>query len=254
MDDFEPYPRPVSDPAADGLPETADDDSFADDELDRGRTADGPSPYPSPPDREDGPTSLNDYGTTAQERFDGERLTRRLRREQPDVDDASVALDPGPALAGDAELRQTSEQVADDSDNLEAEDAIDPRLGSEVSMFDRDVPGIPTLRTVGRLVALDEVGGDEVAFDAGVSGGGFSAEEGAMHEVSEEELDDQSEPGDPYLDERDLGPLIRTGAEQPWDAADLAVAEGRDPTPANVARAQRELDELGPAAIEKTVP
>ncbi|MEU7873638.1 hypothetical protein [Dactylosporangium sp. NPDC049140] len=46
----------------------------------------------------------------------------------------------------------------------------------------------------------------------------------------------------------------RTGAEQEWTAEDLAVAEGRDPTPDNVRRAQHELDELGPAAIEKTVP
>jgi hypothetical protein len=47
---------------------------------------------------------------------------------------------------------------------------------------------------------------------------------------------------------------VRTGAEQEWTAEDLAAAEGRDPTPENVRRAQRELDELGPAAIEKTVP
>ncbi|MEV8516883.1 hypothetical protein [Dactylosporangium sp. NPDC051484] len=46
----------------------------------------------------------------------------------------------------------------------------------------------------------------------------------------------------------------RTGADQEWTAEDLALAEGRDPTPANLRRAQRELDELGPAAIEKTVP
>jgi hypothetical protein len=46
----------------------------------------------------------------------------------------------------------------------------------------------------------------------------------------------------------------RTGADQPWDAEDLAVAEGRDPTPANVERARRELAEDGPAAIERTVP
>ena len=31
----------------------------------------------------------------------------------------------------------------------------------------------------------------------------------------------------------------RTGADQPWDAEDLAVAEGRDPTPANVERARK---------------
>jgi hypothetical protein len=49
-------------------------------------------------------------------------------------------------------------------------------------------------------------------------------------------------------------PIIRTGAEQPWDPEDLAVAEGRDPTPKNVERARRELEELGPAAIERLVP
>ncbi|MDG6101708.1 hypothetical protein [Dactylosporangium aurantiacum] len=56
-----------------------------------------------------------------------------------------------------------------------------------------------------------------------------------------------SEPGDRPV-------KVRTGAEQPWDPEDLAVAEGRDPTPKNVERSRRELEELGAAAIEKTVP
>ncbi|WP_327011996.1 hypothetical protein OHA72_25420 [Dactylosporangium sp. NBC_01737] len=47
---------------------------------------------------------------------------------------------------------------------------------------------------------------------------------------------------------------VRTGADQPWDPEDLAVAEGRDPTPKNVERSRRKLEELGPAAIEGTVP
>lgn len=47
---------------------------------------------------------------------------------------------------------------------------------------------------------------------------------------------------------------FRTGAEQPWDPEDLAVAEGRDPTPENIERARRELEKYGPAAIERTVP
>jgi hypothetical protein len=46
----------------------------------------------------------------------------------------------------------------------------------------------------------------------------------------------------------------RTGAEQPWEPVDLAVAEGKDPTPRHVDFARRELENLGPAAIEKTVP
>jgi Family of unknown function (DUF6158) len=47
---------------------------------------------------------------------------------------------------------------------------------------------------------------------------------------------------------------VRTGAEQPWDPVDLAVAEGRDPTPRNIERARQELAQDGPAAIERTVP
>lgn len=54
--------------------------------------------------------------------------------------------------------------------------------------------------------------------------------------------------------ERQPEQSYRTGAEQPWDPEDLAVAEGRDPTPENVERARQELDEDGPSAIEKTVP
>jgi hypothetical protein len=47
---------------------------------------------------------------------------------------------------------------------------------------------------------------------------------------------------------------VRTGAEQPWDPEDLAVAEGRDPTPENVERARRQLERDGAKAIERTVP
>lgn len=47
---------------------------------------------------------------------------------------------------------------------------------------------------------------------------------------------------------------LRTGAKQPWEPADLAVAKGLDPTPENVERARRELDQDGAAAVEKTVP
>jgi hypothetical protein len=49
-------------------------------------------------------------------------------------------------------------------------------------------------------------------------------------------------------------PLIRTGAEQAWDPEDLAVAQGKDPTAENVARAAAELKRDGAAAIERTVP
>ncbi|BCJ29562.1 hypothetical protein AB0I55_03110 [Actinocatenispora sera] len=56
------------------------------------------------------------------------------------------------------------------------------------------------------------------------------------------------------MSEQQPEPVARTGADQPWDPEDLAEAEGEDPTPENVRRAAEELDEEGPAAIEKTVP
>ncbi|MGC4807168.1 hypothetical protein [Micromonospora sp. DT233] len=61
--------------------------------------------------------------------------------------------------------------------------------------------------------------------------------------------------GDPYGGGTGAGgDNIRTGAEQPWEPADLVRARGQDPTPENVERARRELAERGQAAVEKTVP
>lgn len=59
-------------------------------------------------------------------------------------------------------------------------------------------------------------------------------------------------PRDDAAAERQM--RYRTGAEQPWDPEDLAMAEGRDPTPENIERARRELERDGQAAIERTVP
>jgi hypothetical protein len=50
------------------------------------------------------------------------------------------------------------------------------------------------------------------------------------------------------------GSAARTGAEQPWEPADLAAAQGREPNPHNIERAREELENDGPAAIERTVP
>jgi hypothetical protein len=76
---------------------------------------------------------------------------------------------------------------------------------------------------------------DDVAVDAFITGGGPDADNPEFRQPGEE-------------------PHVRTGADQPWDPEDLAVAEGRDATPENVERARRELEEEGPAAIERTVP
>jgi uncharacterized protein DUF5709 len=172
MDDQ--YPKRVSDPAADGLPEYADDDSSARDDVDSARAADGPSPAPLPPGRDDGPLAMDEYGTTPEEQRRGEPMDQRLAREEPDVSPDAL---PG--------LREaTGGPALDDV-------PVDPHLDSPVSMYDRDEPGLPPNGRVGRLVAPDEGAHqddekDEVAFDAGAAGGGASAEELAMHTVPEE--------------------------------------------------------------------
>jgi hypothetical protein len=66
-------------------------------------------------------------------------------------------------------------------------------------------------------------------------------------EISATPVQDRPTGSDDRLD-------ARTGADQPWDPEDLAAAQGKDPTPVNVERAQRELEDIRPAAIEKTVP
>lgn len=76
---------------------------------------------------------------------------------------------------------------------------------------------------------------DDVAVDAFVTGGGPDSENPQFLEPGRE-------------------PVIRTGADQPWEPVDLAMAKGWDPTPANIERARKELERDGAAAIERTVP
>jgi hypothetical protein len=175
MDDS--YPKRVSDPAADGIPEYADDDSTAWDDVESPRAADGPDPYPLPGDRDDGPEAIDEYGTTPDEQRRGEPIDLRLAREEPDVTTDSIGAD----LRDEEDERPWQDDVP-----------VDPHLNSPVSMYDRDDPGLPPSGRVGRLVAPDEgahedTEKDEVAFDAGAAGGGASAEELAMHPVPDDE-------------------------------------------------------------------
>jgi hypothetical protein len=107
----------------------------------------------SPPER---PLAVDDWGTTAREEAQDEDLDDRLARERPDVD-------------------------ADDGDGLG--DAPD----TDGELWDGEVGEA----RAGRLVASDEGGGpdddDELfAVDVGVDGAAASAEEAAVHVVSEE--------------------------------------------------------------------
>src|SRR2546421_2160911 len=175
MDDS--YPKRVSDPAADGIPEYADDDSTAWDDVESPRAADGPDPYPLPPDREDGPAAIDEYGTTPEEQRRGEPIDLRLAREEPDVTPDAI----GAVLRDEEDPAPWQDDVP-----------VDPRLDSPVSMYDRDEPGLLPNERVGRLVRPDEgahedAEKDEVAIDVGAAGGGASAEELAMHPVPDDE-------------------------------------------------------------------
>lgn len=107
----------------------------------------------SPPER---PLAVDDWGTTAREEAEDEDLDDRLARERPDVD-------------------------ADDGDGLG--DASD----TDGELWDAEVGEA----RAGRLVAGVEGGApdddDELfAVDVGVDGAAASAEEAAVHVVSEE--------------------------------------------------------------------
>jgi uncharacterized protein DUF5709 len=110
------------------------------------------------------------FGTTAGEEREGESLDRLLAEEEPDP--ASDAGDEEPwEVTGD-------EDAADeDIDGLLLDDGPDPRAG--------------------RLVADDEGAhqaseADLVAHDAGIDGGGATAEEAAMHVVDDDDYDIRS--------------------------------------------------------------
>lgn len=143
------FPTPVSDPESDGLPETADDDSSARDDLESVRVADGPDPAALPGDE---PQAIERFGTTAEEQRQGEPLDAKIAREslEPAIDE--------PQATRDADVF--------------AEAPIEP-TDSAVSMYDT-----PEGEPVGRLV---EDG--EGAHDVGADGGGATAEERAIHET-----------------------------------------------------------------------
>jgi hypothetical protein len=107
------------------------------------------------------------FGTTAAEQLAGESHDQLLAEEEPDVG-ANGYAEPGAAIGGD--------------ENATEEDMI--RFSGELA---------PDPRT-GRLVVDDEGAqflgeSDLIAQDAGIDGGGATAEEAAVHVVSDAEVD-----------------------------------------------------------------
>jgi hypothetical protein len=99
----------LSDPASEGPPDTADDNSSAYDDVDTGRRADGPNPAALPSDR---PQAVDRFGTTADEQPAGESLDYRRSQEEPDVQPEDPLDSPG-ALAGEAIDEQAAQARLD---------------------------------------------------------------------------------------------------------------------------------------------
>ena len=159
MTDDEIDREPEYDPESVGFPDTIDPDSSAYDEDESVREADGPT------------TPLAPYYTPAGlDEHDDSQLDQRLRAEVPDVSADDPEPDPRRVDAADDEWE------ADE----DPEDDEDPQDG------------------VGRL-GDDNYGGQHTAYamDEGLSGGGASAEEAAMHltggEADEDEDEDEEE-------------------------------------------------------------
>lgn len=106
--------------------------------------------------------ATEDFGTTARETAEGESIEGRLARELPEIDDDEEDGDGlGDACDTDGELR-------------------DDEVGS---------------KRAGRLVAVGgEFGNDDELYaeDAGIDGAAASAEESAVHIISERDVDDDS--------------------------------------------------------------
>jgi hypothetical protein len=141
-------------------PDDTLDDRGVDDILDEGY---------SPPEKW---SVLEKFGNTAREEQEGESLDQRHAEEVPD-----------PALSYDDEDEDGA--PPGDRDDLDLDQTIDDQPPGED--FDGEVGDV----RAGRLVSPDEGAHgdrekDEIADDVGIDGGAASAEEAAVHVVSEE--------------------------------------------------------------------
>lgn len=145
--------------------------------LDSGDTLDG-APGDDPLDRGVVPPERWSagvrFGSTGEEQEEGESLDQLLAEEEPDV-----ALDPGDERPDEAgwDENATEENVR----RYSLEDSADPRAGRLVTEDEESYEADDA-----SLVARDDL----VAYDAGIDGGGATAEEAAVHEV-----DDDTDPG-----------------------------------------------------------
>jgi hypothetical protein len=145
---------------------------------------------------DDRPSRRTDFGNTATEMREGESLDQRLAEDEPDLLERELG-DPVDQILGPRADQDDDPnwEESDDARTATAADLDDPEVERLVADAggDTDVPAAeyaePDPRA-GRLVEPDEglesdTEKDMIAYDAGISGAGASAEEAAVHIVDD---------------------------------------------------------------------
>lgn len=185
------------DPVIDFDEESTLEDNEVLDPIDEGDFANDPdaSIYDTSWVPDDRPSHRTDYGDTLTEMRAGEPLDRRLAENEPDLLEQELG-DPVDQILGqrrDAEDDPDFEEDTDARLATEADDDPEVRASLAEAGGDTDVPA-PEFEEqqprAGRLVEPDEglesdTEKDMIAYDAGISGAGASAEEAAVHLTDE---------------------------------------------------------------------
>jgi hypothetical protein len=185
------------DPVIDFDEESTLDDNEVLDPIDEGDGDNDPdaSVYDTSWVPDDRPSHRTDYGDTLTEMREGEPLDRRLAEDEPDLLEQELG-DPVDQILGqrrDAEDDPDFEEDTDARLATEADDDPEVRASLAEAGGDTDVPA-PEFEEqqprAGRLVEPDEglesdTEKDMIAYDAGISGAGASAEEAAVHLTDE---------------------------------------------------------------------
>jgi len=185
------------DPVIDFDEESTLDDNEVLDPIDEGDGDNDPdaSIYDTSWVPDDRPSHRTDYGDTLTEMREGEPLDRRLAEDEPDLLEQELG-DPVDQILGqrrDAEDDPDFEEDTDARLATEADDDPEVRASLIEEGGDTDVPA-PEFEEeqprAGRLVEPDEglesdTEKDMIAYDAGISGAGASAEEAAVHLTDE---------------------------------------------------------------------
>lgn len=185
------------DPVIDFDEESTLDDNEVLDPIDEGDDDNDPksSVYDTSWVPDDRPSHRTDYGDTLTEMREGEPLDRRLAEDEPDVLERELG-DPVDQILGERADTEDDPNFEEDPDArlaTEADDDPEVRASLVEEGGDTDVPA-PEFEEeqprAGRLVEPDEglesdTEKDMIAYDAGISGAGASAEEAAVHLTDE---------------------------------------------------------------------